>query len=207
MSVPLPTDDEVLLVPPDAAEANATARAIAAIVAPAGGLTDLQRVLLHALFAGMTGHEVDLDDLDPASPETLAAVLAHRNLAFRTRGVQVMLLVALVLRPLPREVVDRVAATAAELGVEEGHGRGRPRLRQRRPRPGRLRLQPQRLHGRLASRGRQRFHVQPKSPGAIVAGSVGPWEPGGISPFQVRTGRTLAEREGRPYDAFGASPS
>lgn len=120
MPVPLPTEDEVLLVPPDADEARATARAVAALVAPEGGLTDVQRVLLEALWVAMTGHEVDLADLDPPSAERLAQILARRNLAFRSRGVQVMLLAALVLRPLPKEVADRVAAAAHELGVEEG---------------------------------------------------------------------------------------
>jgi len=33
---------------------------------------------------------------------------------------------------------------------------------------------------------------------------VGPWEPGGISPFQVRSGMDLAERHGRPYASYGA---
>ena len=49
------------------------------------------------------------------------------------------------------------------------------------------------------------FGVPPKSPAAIVAGSVGPWEKGGISPFQERCGRELAAGDGRPYEAFGAS--
>jgi len=40
---------------------------------------------------------------------------------------------------------------------------------------------------------------------AIAAGSVGPWERGGISPFQLESGRRLAESEGHPYDANGAS--
>lgn len=120
MPVPLPTEDEVLLVPPDAAEAEATARAVAALAAPDTGLTDLQRVLLEALWQAMTGHEVNLDDLDPPSPERLAQLLARRNAAFRTRGVQVMLLAALVLRPLPPEVADRIAAATRELSIEEG---------------------------------------------------------------------------------------
>jgi hypothetical protein len=62
---PLPTDDTVVLVPPGADEARATARAIAALVAPAGGLTDIQRVLLEALWPAMTGHAVDLTDVGP----------------------------------------------------------------------------------------------------------------------------------------------
>lgn len=120
MVTPLPSDDTVLLVPPDAGEAQATARAIAALVAPAGGLTDVQRVLLEALWPAMTGHAVDLAELDPPDPGELGRVLARRNLAFRSRGVQVMLLAALVLRPLPPEIVERIAAAANELQVDDG---------------------------------------------------------------------------------------
>ena len=40
----------------------------------------------------------------------------------------------------------------------------------------------------------------------IEAGSVGPWEPGGISPFQYEAGRKKAEAEGRVYESFGATP-
>ncbi|MGH9209061.1 MAG: hypothetical protein ACRD2C_00080 [Acidimicrobiales bacterium] len=120
MPVPLPTDDEVLLTPPSADEARATARAVAALVAPDTGLTGFQRILLQALWKAMTGHDVDLNGLDPPSPEQLAAVLARRNAAFRTRGLQVMLLGGLVLRPLPREVAERIAAAERELSVEEG---------------------------------------------------------------------------------------
>jgi hypothetical protein len=54
---------------------------------------------------------------------------------------------------------------------------------------------------------RARFNVTPKSDEAIAAGSVGPWEPGGISPFQERCGRELAERERRPYEEYGAATS
>jgi hypothetical protein len=117
---PLPADDTVLLVPPEAAEARATARAVAALVAPAGTPTDVQRVLIEALWPAMTGHAVDLADLDPADPAELGRILARRNLAFRSRAVQVMLLGALVLRPLPPDVVERIAAAANELQVDEG---------------------------------------------------------------------------------------
>ena len=48
------------------------------------------------------------------------------------------------------------------------------------------------------------FGVTPKSPGAGAAGSVGPWEVGGISPFQVAAGRALSEPLGRPYEPYGA---
>lgn len=52
---------------------------------------------------------------------------------------------------------------------------------------------------------REHFNVVPKSEAAVAAGSVGPWDPGGISPFQDAAGRELAEAEGRAYDSFGAS--
>jgi len=45
-----------------------------------------------------------------------------------------------------------------------------------------------------------------KSAVALDAGSVGPWEPGGISPFQAAAGQALADAEGRPYEAYGAEP-
>ena len=54
---------------------------------------------------------------------------------------------------------------------------------------------------------RARFCVQPKSATARRAGSVGPKDPGGISPFQLRTGRAMADAEVRPYDASGADPA
>lgn len=38
------------------------------------------------------------------------------------------------------------------------------------------------------------------------AGSVGPWEAGGISAYQYEAGRRKAEAEGRVYDSFGATP-
>ena len=52
---------------------------------------------------------------------------------------------------------------------------------------------------------RERFNVVPKSVGAVAAGSVGPWESGGISPSQDAAGRQLAEAEGREYESYGAS--
>jgi hypothetical protein len=52
---------------------------------------------------------------------------------------------------------------------------------------------------------RERFGLTPKSDVARAAGAVGPCEPGGISPFQERSGRALAERDGRPYESYGAT--
>ena len=52
---------------------------------------------------------------------------------------------------------------------------------------------------------RARFRLVPKSEAALAAGSVGPWERGGISPFQMNAGRALAASQDRPYEAHGAS--
>jgi hypothetical protein len=120
VGTPLPSDDDVLLIPPTADEARIQSRAIAAVVAPDTGLTGTQRVLLEALWPAMTGHAVDLSDPGPPSIEALALALARRDAQFRTRMVQVMLLAALVLRPLPPVVTDRIGAVARELMVDEG---------------------------------------------------------------------------------------
>ena len=59
------------------------------------------------------------DSVEPISAEAFAEALRLRDLGFRTRGVQIMLLTALVLRPLPTEVADRIASFANELSVDE----------------------------------------------------------------------------------------
>jgi hypothetical protein len=46
---------------------------------------------------------------------------------------------------------------------------------------------------------RKELMLPPKSAEAIGAGSVGPWEAGGISPFQLNSGRKLAAAERREY--------
>jgi hypothetical protein len=55
------------------------------------------------------------------------------------------------------------------------------------------------------AQARARFCLPPKDPTAVAAGSIGPWEPGGISAFQLRSGQAQAERESRPYESYGAS--
>lgn len=53
---------------------------------------------------------------------------------------------------------------------------------------------------------RTMFIIVDKAERAVVAGSVGPWEPGGISEFQYEAALTAARTAGLDYDAFGASP-
>jgi hypothetical protein len=118
--VPLPTADTVNLVPPDAAEAQIMADAVASAVAGHEGLLPIQQALIEALFPALTGHSVTVANRPAIKPAELALALARRDLSFRSRGVQLMLLCALVRHPLPEDVADNVAQFACELGVEEG---------------------------------------------------------------------------------------
>jgi hypothetical protein len=120
MVVPLPGPDEILLERPTAEESQAIAVGMASAAAPPGGLTDVQRVLLEGTCSALTDHPIDLAAYEPVTPREFAELLARRDLGFRTRGVQMMLLAAMVLRPLPPEVADRIVAFACELGVDEG---------------------------------------------------------------------------------------
>jgi hypothetical protein len=118
--VPLPTRETVNLERPDAAEAQTLADGIASAVAGREGLLPVQRSLILALFPALTDHAVTLDDRPAMTPSELASALARRNLPFRSRAVQMMLLCALVRHPLPDDVAENVAAFAQELGVEDG---------------------------------------------------------------------------------------
>ena len=119
MPVPLPSDNDVKLTPPDAAEARLIAGAVAAAAAPGGQLTSLQRLLIEAIAESMTGFVVPANHVPRVGPEEFAHALADRNEAFRHRMVHFMLLCSLVLVPLPEEVTQRVETYARELGVED----------------------------------------------------------------------------------------
>lgn len=113
------SDPNILLTPPDAAEAAVLARGIVSAAAGPGGLTPLQDLLIRATFHSMTGHEVDPAGCTAISPGDFAVALARRNAIFRTRIVQVMLLAALVVRPLPEQVAAQLRAFAGALAVRE----------------------------------------------------------------------------------------
>lgn len=120
MAVALPADHEVNLRPPDSPEVELLARGIVSAIRPPGGLTELQTMLFDATFEAMTGVTVHVADLAPISPHAYAQGLARRNEAFRSRMVQSMIMGALVLRPLPPEVVARVEEFARELSIDDG---------------------------------------------------------------------------------------
>ncbi len=115
----LPTVAAADLRAPSREEVFTLSRGFVSAVAPPEGLTPVQGALIGAVAAAMTGHPAELG-APPIEPEEFAAALAARNLAFRTRIVQVMVLAALVLRPLPASVADRIARFSSELLVDEG---------------------------------------------------------------------------------------
>jgi hypothetical protein len=119
MPTPLPEPDRTDLEPPGADEVRHLARGVVTAIRPGDELTPLQAVLTASMFEAMTGHAADLDQpsIDPAE---FAVGMAARNEVFRTRILQVMILGALVLRPLPEQVADRLEAFAHEMGVGDG---------------------------------------------------------------------------------------
>lgn len=115
--MPVPLPERPRLGPPDPAEATAIHRGIAGVAAGPDGLTPLQQILLTSITHALTGVTPTSDDALPL--EQFAAGLAERNLAFRTRIVQMALLVALVLHPIPAAVGDQLRRLADELGVHD----------------------------------------------------------------------------------------
>lgn len=113
------TGPDVLLTPPDAAEVAVLGRGVVTAVRGPGGLTPVQDLLVRALFHSMTGYDIDPAACEPISSEQFAAALARRNEIFRTRIVQIMLLVAFVVRPLPLVVADRLRRFAEALRVRD----------------------------------------------------------------------------------------
>lgn len=111
--------EEVLLTPPDAAEVRFLARGVVSAAAGPAGLTPLQELLIPAMFLSMTGHPVELAEVRPIGAAEFAAGMARRNRIFRERVVQTMLLAALVVRPLPAEVGDRLREFADALEVDD----------------------------------------------------------------------------------------
>jgi hypothetical protein len=115
--VPPPTPETVNLQPPDAAEVQVLVDGIASAV---GSFSPAQRSLLESLMSAMTGHQGIVPEAPTMTPAEIAQSMARRELSFRTRMVQLMLLCALLVHPIPEDVADRIATTAYELGVEEG---------------------------------------------------------------------------------------
>ncbi|MGL5826878.1 MAG: hypothetical protein ACRCYU_19020 [Nocardioides sp.] len=119
MPVPLPRDDQALLLPPDADEVQLVTRGVLSAVGGGAMASPLQQVLVSSLFTAMTGHEPDVSAAAPLSPERLARALARRTEQYRRRILQVMALTALVVDPVPPEVAERLTAYADALSVHD----------------------------------------------------------------------------------------
>jgi hypothetical protein len=118
--VPLPASEaETDLEVPGRDEVVTMGRAFASAARPDDGITPVQRAVLNALIESMTGFEVDVAELEPLGPGEFAEGLRGRNLAFRTRMVQSMLLAEMLLVPIPPEVTARVESYAQWLGVAD----------------------------------------------------------------------------------------
>lgn len=118
--VPLPDDKSVWLEPPDHDEVQIIGRGVISVASSGGRLTPVQRALLEAVTESMTSHRIDFDAITPITSAEYGAAMARRDLSFRTRMVHMMLLHALVLRPLPDEVAARIREFATVLGVDDG---------------------------------------------------------------------------------------
>jgi hypothetical protein len=119
MPTPAPRPSRANLSPPDAAEVAILSSGIVSAVEPPGGMTQTQRLLLSAVFVAMTGFPLT-DEPPKIGASAFAQRLSRRTIEFRTRIVQIMILLGLVLRPLPDDVAARIAEFAGELGVEDG---------------------------------------------------------------------------------------
>src|SRR4051794_27804158 len=118
--VPLPTTvAETNLEPPTRDEVITMARAFGTAPAPEGGLTPVQRAVLNAMVESMTGVQVDVAQLEPLGPEEFAESIRHRDLAFRRRMVQAMLLAEMLLVPIPPGVTAQVEEYAQWLGAAD----------------------------------------------------------------------------------------
>ena len=118
MPVPLPPPGE-LLPPPSPDEVFLTSRAIVTAIAGPNGLTDLQYHIMAANFVAMTNTHVNPDFLEPLGPVEFAEAMRYRVKDYRVRMLQMMLLGAFILNPLPPEIVERIREYAREMSVDD----------------------------------------------------------------------------------------
>jgi hypothetical protein len=104
-----PTEEEVLR----------TSGAFATALGGPSRLTAVQAVSIAAITHSMTGYGFDLAALPATTPDELAQTLAERAEPWRTRILHVMLIGALLLEEIPRDIQSNIEAYAAALGVHD----------------------------------------------------------------------------------------
>jgi hypothetical protein len=119
MPVPFPSDDIVDLQPPGFDETVGNAAIVLSATATPVGNTVFQRLLIASTFESLTGHAIDTDALEFVDAVAAAEFMRRRAQPFRMRMVHMMVLSALVLRPIPPEVAENVAAYSRELGIDD----------------------------------------------------------------------------------------
>ena len=120
-AIPLPAPDSTNLDPPDAAEVDRLAASVVdVLVDDATPLTDVQELVLTAVFESMTGHRPTLARGHEAMGLGSLSTMADRNEAFRTRIVQQMILGALLVRPPSHAAVERIREASRRLHVADG---------------------------------------------------------------------------------------
>ena len=120
MPVPFPGPDDLDLEPPDAAETARSAAGVLSAARPPDGNSEFQQLLITAAFEAMTGHAVAAASLPVVDASIYAEQLRRRAPMYRMRMVHMMVLAALVLRPIPPEVAASVADFSRELGIDDG---------------------------------------------------------------------------------------
>ena len=117
MPVPFPGAD-ARLTPPDAAEILVTARAVYSAASGPDGFTDLQYHVYSAHISAMTGGHINPDYLELMTPEEFAEEMRYREESFRIRMVELMVLCAFMVDPVPYEIIDRIEGYARELSLD-----------------------------------------------------------------------------------------
>jgi hypothetical protein len=117
--VPLPDEAKTNHDLPTEREVQLVASAIATGAAGPTGLTPLQEMLLEAQCELMTGYPLDRSTRREVGPRELAEALADRDLIYRVRILQEIILPCLILNPVPPEIGQKVAAYARALSVGE----------------------------------------------------------------------------------------
>ncbi len=222
VAVPFPTEDTVDLAPPTAAEVELITRALATGAAGPNGLTDTQRAVLNALTTSMTGFVVDVADYG----STVESEIEVFGLISRANDdPAAFALLAMVLGLFETGYIE--AAAQGFFGFDRGHLSAdaehmAARLADAMYRGAVLATYLD-THDRCAETDllgndwftyaewpladvRTHLGLPPRSERAIASGSVTPWEPGGISPFQFAAGQTAAGARNETYDSYGASP-
>ena len=120
MAVPFPTSEEVDLRPPNEAETRRSAAGVLSASSPSTGATEFQQLLITSTFEAMTGHTVDPSTLPFVDAVRNAENLRLRSTGDRMRMVHMVVLCALVMRQIPPEVAERVAAYSRELASTTG---------------------------------------------------------------------------------------